>query len=152
MGQFKVLVIGESAALRQHINFVLSQQRFIIIEASDIHTGLEKIQEESFYLVIVDNLVSPSSTMDFLQKVRKVSGCSAVPILLIKEESSPLLETGVSVIPLPPNGRIAADNLDFYYITKPFSMFALNSMVKKIFQDIYTASSPDSRSITLTGS
>ncbi|MGC9311558.1 MAG: response regulator [Sediminispirochaetaceae bacterium] len=141
MGQYKILIIGESAALRRHINYVLSQQRFMIIEASDINTGLKTIQEEPVYLIIVDSLLPPSSAVRFLQQVRELRGYSAVPILLLRDEKNLLLEIEKLGIPPAASGRILTSDLDFYFLAKPFSRDAMNSMVKKIQQDSFLSSS-----------
>ncbi len=140
MGQYKVLIIGESAALRRHINYVLSQQRFMIIEASDMDTGLKTIQEEPVYLLIVDSLFPSSSTVRFLQHIRELPGCSTVPILLLRDEKNLLLEIEKLGIPPSASGRIRTSDLDFYFLAKPFSSDAMNSMVKKIQQDSFLSS------------
>jgi len=140
MGQYRILIIGESAALRRHINYVLSQQRFMIIEASDIDTGLKTIQEEPVYLIIVDSLFPPSSALRFLQRVRELPGNSTVPILLLRDEKNLLLEIEKLGIPPAASGRILTSDLDLYFLAKPFSSDAMNSIVKKIQQDSFLSS------------
>jgi len=140
MGQYRILIIGESAALRHHINYVLSQQRFMIIEASDIDTGFKTIQEEPVYLIIVDSLFPPSSAVNFLQRVRELPGYSTVPILLLRDEKDLLLEIEKLGIPPAASGRILSSDLDFYFLAKPFSSDGMNSIVKKIQQDSFLSS------------
>jgi len=139
MGQFRVLVVGESAALRQHIKYVLSQQRFIMSEAAEVVTGIEKLREDFYSLILVDDMFPPLPMVHFLQSIRKLHGYSAVPILLLRDETQSLWNDNEFGLTGFPRGRFLDDDLDFYYLTKPISTLALNSMVNRILKENFSA-------------
>ncbi len=135
MEQFRVLVVGESAALRQQVRYILLQQNFIVLEAFDLQEGLKKLRQEPIHLIVVDIQFQFSSLVLFLSHVRRLQGGREVPLLLLREEKQ--LPSQSDSMPVSPamSGRIEIEDIDFYYLTKPFSSLGMKAIVKKIFSD-----------------
>lgn len=135
MEQFRVLVVGESAALRQQVRYILLQQNFIVLEAFDLQDGLKRIRQEPIQLIVVDTQFQFSSLVLFLSHVRRLQGGREVPFLLLREEEQ--LPGQSDSMPVSPavSGRIEIAGIDFFYLTKPFSSLGMKAIVKKIFTD-----------------
>lgn len=125
MGQSTVLVIDGSAALRQQIQFVLSQQDYKVVHAATAGLGLRELQKESVCLIIVDSALSNFSVVHFLRNVRNLPSCSAVPVLFLRSDSK-----GQGLV--EPAG--AEDRLQ-HYLTKPFSSDGLMCAVRKSLEN-----------------
>ena len=135
MEQVRVLVVGESAALRQQVRYILLQQNFIVLEALDLQAGLKKLRQEPIRLIVVDIQFQFSSLVLFLSHVRRLQGDREVPLLLLREEKQLPAQTDSMPVSPAVSGRIEIEGIDFYYLTKPFSSLGMNGIVKKIFTD-----------------
>ena len=116
MGQTSVLVIHESAAVRQQICFVLSHQGFEIVEVPNLGSGIRYLRDEPVCLIIADNTLPGFSVPHFLHEIRELPGTGSVPILLLNKEGmdNPYSESHLA------------------YLMKPFSYDSLTATVHRI--------------------
>ena len=83
-----VLVVDDYNTMRRILRNLLSQIGFTKIEeAEDGSTGLRKMREKAYGLVISDWNMAPMSGLDFLKEVRADGTLKAVPFIMITAES-----------------------------------------------------------------
>jgi two-component system, chemotaxis family, chemotaxis protein CheY len=83
-----VLVVDDYNTMRRILRNLLSQIGFTKIEeAEDGSTGLRKMREKAYGLVISDWNMAPMSGLDFLKEVRSDGTLKAVPFIMITAES-----------------------------------------------------------------
>jgi two-component system chemotaxis response regulator CheY len=83
-----VLVVDDYNTMRRILRNLLSQIGFTKIEeAEDGSTGLRKLREKAYGLVISDWNMAPMSGLDFLKEVRGDGSLKAVPFIMITAES-----------------------------------------------------------------
>jgi two-component system, chemotaxis family, chemotaxis protein CheY len=83
-----VLVVDDYNTMRRILRNLLSQIGFTKIEeAEDGSTGLRKMREKAYGLVISDWNMAPMSGLDFLKEVRSDGALKAVPFIMITAES-----------------------------------------------------------------
>jgi two-component system chemotaxis response regulator CheY len=83
-----VLVVDDYNTMRRILRNLLSQIGFSKIEeAEDGSTGLRKMRERAYGLVISDWNMAPMSGLEFLKEVRSDGQLKAVPFIMITAES-----------------------------------------------------------------
>lgn len=116
-----ILIVDDSASMRQMISFTLKQTGVHTVKESiDGKHGLQAVQSEKFDLIITDMNMPNMNGMDFSKALRARSDYKFVPILVLTTESSPELkqqgrETGVTG-----------------WIVKPFNPDQLVKVVQKV--------------------
>ena len=123
MGRGTVLIIDTSAALRQHVNVVLTQLGYNVVEAFDSRAGGRILEEESVCLLIIGRSLAGDSIDRFLQETRKSALNATVPILFLNHEK----------------GTNHRDSLLFPHmlqLTTPFSSDSLEAAVHKLLPDV----------------
>jgi two-component system chemotaxis response regulator CheY len=84
----KILIIDDSAAIRQSISFILQQEGYETIEAQD---GLEGLTMASglpgLDLIITDVNMPNLDGIGFIKKVRELPAYKFTPILVLTTES-----------------------------------------------------------------
>ncbi len=116
----RVLVVDDSAAIRQSISFVLDQGGYEVVEAQDGLDGLDKLAGDNVQLIITDVNMPNLDGIGFIRKVRENPAHRFVPIIVLTTESqnSKMQE-----------GKEAGAT---GWIVKPFSAEKLLSVVKKV--------------------
>lgn len=123
MGLGTVLIIDDSAALRQQVDFVLTQLGYTVVQAFDSREGGRILEEERMCLLIIGCSLTESSMEHFLQEIRKSALNATVPILFLNRE----------------NGTTHVESLIFPHmlqLTTPFSSDSLEAAVHKLLPDI----------------
>jgi len=83
-----VLVVDDYNTMRRILRNLLSQIGFNNVEeAEDGSTGLRKMRERSFGLVISDWNMQPMSGLEFLKEVRNDGQLKETPFIMITAES-----------------------------------------------------------------
>lgn len=82
-----VLVVDDSSAIRQSIKFVLEQNGFQVVEASDGQDGLAKLGENDIDGIISDVNMPNMDGITFTKKVRENSLYKFLPIIILTTES-----------------------------------------------------------------
>jgi len=84
----KILVVDDSAAIRQSITYVLQQGGFEVVEGSDGQDGLNIIQGlDSVDLVITDVNMPNMDGITLIKKIRELPKFKFVPIIVLTTES-----------------------------------------------------------------
>ena len=119
----KVLVVDDSSVMRQIIKKNLKELGFgDITDADDGASGLKKLGEGSFDLVVSDWNMPKMTGIEFLKAVRADDGLKSTAFIMVtseadKEKIVEAVEAGVS-----------------QYIVKPFNANQLEEKVKAIFK------------------
>ncbi len=121
----KVLVVDDSAVMRQIIKNNLKQLGFEndnLSDAEDGQMGLKKAGESGFDLIISDWNMPKMTGIEFLKEVRGADAIKAVPFLMVtseadKEKIVEAVQSGVS-----------------QYIVKPFNANQLEEKISAIFK------------------
>jgi two-component system chemotaxis response regulator CheY len=120
-----VLVVDDYNTMRRILRNLLSQIGFSNIEeAEDGSTGLRKLRERPFGLVISDWNMAPMSGLEFLKEVRSDGSLKDMPFIMITAESKTenvvaAKEAGVS-----------------NYIVKPFNADTLKKKIEAVIGDL----------------
>ncbi len=117
----KVLVVDDSAAIRQSITFVLQQGGYEVREAKDGLDGLSVLETmEQTDLIITDVNMPNLDGISFIRKVRENQKYKFTPIIVLTTESQ-----GSKMNEGKEAGATG-------WIVKPFSSEKLLGVVKKV--------------------
>lgn len=83
----QILTVDDSASVRQMVSFTLRKAGYEVTEATDGQDALGKIAKVKFDLVITDLNMPNVDGIQLIAAVRKMAGCSFVPILMLTTES-----------------------------------------------------------------
>lgn len=88
----KILVVDDSATVRQQVGLALSQAGFEIVEAVDGMDGIDKMNQiVDISLVICDVNMPRMSGLEMLEKFRSDKKLSTVPVVMLTTEGQPEL-------------------------------------------------------------
>jgi len=121
----KILVVDDEERMVRFIRLNLEHDGFLVSEAFDGKTALQKLREEAPDLVLLDVMMPGLDGFEVLQMIREVS---KIPVLMLTAKG----EEDDRVRGL----ELGADD----YITKPFSPRELVSRVKAVLRRTETAS------------
>jgi two-component system chemotaxis response regulator CheY len=117
----KVLVVDDSAAIRQSITYVLQQGGYEVLEAKDGMDGLSALQSmDATDLIITDVNMPNLDGISFIRKVRENAKYKFTPIIVLTTESQ-----GTKMNEGKEAGATG-------WIVKPFSAEKLLGVVKKV--------------------
>ena len=111
----KILVVDDSASMRQMVTFTLRQGGFETIEAQDGQDALNKLQGNTVDLVITDLNMPVMDGITFIKHARAIPAMKTKPILMLtteglagkKEEGKAAGATGWIVKPFDPEKMLA---------------------------------------------
>jgi two-component system chemotaxis response regulator CheY len=117
----KILVVDDSATVRQQVSLALAQAGFDIVEAEDGLQGAQTIAKTpDLALVICDVNMPRMNGLDMIEQVKKDPKNSALPILMLTTEGQPALM------------KRAKENGAKGWIVKPFDAGLLVAAAKKL--------------------
>jgi two-component system chemotaxis response regulator CheY len=88
----KILVVDDSATVRQQVGLALSQAGFEIIEAVDGMDGVDKVgQVTDISLVICDVNMPRMSGLEMLEKLHEDKKHNTIPVVMLTTEGQPEL-------------------------------------------------------------
>ncbi len=117
----KILVIDDSAAIRQSISYILNQEGYETTEACDGLEGLQKLDGVDRLDCIITDVNMPNMDgITFIRKARENAKFKFVPILVLTTESQ-----GAKMNEGKDAGATG-------WIVKPFSADKLLAVVKKV--------------------
>jgi two-component system chemotaxis response regulator CheY len=117
----KVLVVDDSAAIRQSITYVLQQGGYEVLEAKDGMDGLSALETmDATDLIITDVNMPNLDGISFIRKVRENAKYKFTPIIVLTTESQ-----GTKMNEGKEAGATG-------WIVKPFSAEKLLGVVKKV--------------------
>ena len=117
----KILIVDDSAAIRQSISFILTQEGYETVEATDGLEALEALAKlETLDLIITDVNMPNLDGIGFIRKARELANFKFTPILVLTTESQGSKMT---------EGKEAGAT---GWIVKPFNSEKLLGIVKKV--------------------
>jgi two-component system, chemotaxis family, chemotaxis protein CheY len=116
----RILAVDDSASIRQMVGFTLRQAGYDVAGAVDGQDALGQVGKEKFDLIITDLNMPNVDGIQLITAVRKLPGCSFVPILMLTTESQAEKKDA---------GRKAGAT---GWIVKPFNADQLIAVVKKL--------------------
>ena len=116
----QILTVDDSASVRQMVSFTLRKEGYGVAEAVDGKDALAKIGKEKFDMIITDLNMPNVDGIQLIAAVRKLAGCSFVPILMLTTESQAEKKDA---------GRKAGAT---GWIVKPFTKQQMLAVVKRI--------------------
>jgi two-component system chemotaxis response regulator CheY len=116
-----ILIIDDSAAIRQSISYILQQEGYATVEAGDGLEGLSRLDESVRFDCIITDVNMPNMDgITFIRKARENPKFKFVPILVLTTESQ-----GSKMNEGKEAGATG-------WIVKPFSADKLLAVVKKV--------------------
>jgi DNA-binding response OmpR family regulator len=111
----RILLADDEQSIQTLLSFPLQRDGYEVVQASDGREALDRFDEQSFDLVVLDVMMP---RVDGLEVCRRLRAKSAVPIIMLTAKTDEIDK----VLGL----ELGADD----YITKPFSMREFRSRVK----------------------
>jgi two-component system chemotaxis response regulator CheY len=82
-----ILVVDDSASVRQVVGIALKGAGYDVVEASDGVDGLEKLDGRRLHLIISDVNMPRMDGITFITRARQVPGYGFTPIMMLTTES-----------------------------------------------------------------
>lgn len=82
-----VLIVDDSASLRQVVNLTLAGAGYNVIEACDGKDALSKANGEKFHLIISDVNMPNMDGLTFLREVKKNPAYKFTPVIMLTTEA-----------------------------------------------------------------
>ncbi|MEH6543957.1 MAG: response regulator [Porticoccaceae bacterium] len=83
----RILVIDDSASLRQVVNIALCGVGYEVVEAEDGAEALKKLDGSKIHLAICDVNMPVMDGITFVKKVKKIPNYRFLPIIMLTTES-----------------------------------------------------------------
>jgi len=115
-----ILVVDDSASMRQMIKFTLSNAGYKVIEAVDGLDAMEKLKGHPVHMIIADLNMPNIDGIELIRKVRTHEGHKFTPIIVLTTESRTLLKE---------EGKAAGAT---GWIVKPFTQSQLLLVIKRV--------------------
>lgn len=88
----KVLVVDDSASVRQQVSMALTQAGFSVMEAVDGMDGFEKVSKSSDIAAVICDVNMPRMNgLEFVEKVQGTPRPKKLPIVMLTTEGQPAL-------------------------------------------------------------
>lgn len=88
----KILIVDDSATVRQQVGMALTQAGFAVLEAVDGVEGKEQIEKnDDLALVVCDVNMPRMNGLDMVTQVKSEDKYSGLPILMLTTEGDPTL-------------------------------------------------------------
>jgi DNA-binding response OmpR family regulator len=117
----KILVIDDSKVIRGMLRDMLPPANFQVLEAADGQKGLEMIQQEKPWMIMLDFLLPHLNGFQVYESLQQNSELSRIPMLLMSGRK----QEWTSKIPEPFEDKYLV------FIEKPFEQKVLISAIKK---------------------
>lgn len=82
-----ILIVDDSASLRQVVNIALSGAGYDVIEAGDGREGLARLDGRKVHLIISDVNMPNMDGITFVKEVKKLAAYKFTPIIMLTTES-----------------------------------------------------------------
>src|SRR5688572_16442566 len=88
----RVLIVDDSATVRQQVRMALAAAGFEVIEAVDGEDGVQKIRSDSAIVAVICDVNMPKkSGLELIEEIKSGGANSGVPILMLTTEGQPAL-------------------------------------------------------------
>ena len=82
-----VMIVDDSASLRQVVNIALSGAGYTVIEACDGRDALGKLNGDKIHLVISDVNMPNMDGISFVKELKKLANYKFTPVIMLTTES-----------------------------------------------------------------
>jgi PAS domain S-box-containing protein len=115
--EVNILVVDDEIGIREGCKRALSEEGYLVDDAEDGQIGLQKVEQKSYDLILVDLMMPGIGGMDLIRKIHRLDP----EIITVVITGNATIETAVE-----------ATKLGAYdYLPKPFSPEALSAVVKR---------------------
>lgn len=116
----KILVVDDSTAVRQSVTYVLDQEGYEVVQATDGQDALSRLDGTAFSLIITDVNMPNMDGIEFTRTAREIDAYRYTPIVVLTTESqTDKMEAGKAA------GATG-------WIVKPFNADKLMQVVKRL--------------------
>jgi len=116
----KILVIEDEPEMKGLIKQFLEGENYVVEEAVDFHSGLDKIVSYDYDCILLDIMLPGGNGLDLLQELKNINKADSVIIISAKDS----LDDKIKGLDL------GADD----YLTKPFHIAELNARIKSVIR------------------
>ena len=116
----KILVVEDEPEMMGLMKQFLEDENYIVEEASDFQSGLDKIVSFDYDCILLDIMLPDGNGLDLLQELKNMDKADSVIIISAKDS----LDDKIKGLDL------GADD----YLTKPFHIAELNSRIKSVIR------------------
>lgn len=116
----KILIIEDDKDLREITTRSLEKERYVVSQASDYKTALQKIEDYDYDCILLDIMLPDGNGLDLLEELHNLGKRTSVIILSAKDS----LEDKVNGLDL------GADD----YLPKPFHLAELHARLKSLLR------------------
>jgi DNA-binding response OmpR family regulator len=116
----KILVIEDEPEMRGLIRQFLEDENYIVEEAGDFESGLEKIVSYDYDCILLDIMLPGGNGLFLLQELKNMDKADSVIIISAKDSLDDKIQ-GLN---------LGADD----YLTKPFHIAELNARIKSVIR------------------
>ena len=116
----KILVIEDEPEMKGLIKQFLEDENYIVEEAGDFHSGLDKIISYDYDCILLDIMLPDGNGLELLQELKNLDKADSVIIISAKDS----LDDKIKGLDL------GADD----YLTKPFHIAELNARIKSVIR------------------
>lgn len=118
----RIMIVDDSATVRQVLHMTLSQAGYEVIEAVDGENALELFSDHNIDMLVTDLNMPKMDGIDLIKQVRQNKDNRFMPIVMLTTESQPERKK---------EGKNAGAS---GWITKPFKPEQLLSVIKMVCQ------------------
>jgi two-component system, chemotaxis family, chemotaxis protein CheY len=88
----RVLIVDDSATIRQQVRMALTQAGFEVIEATDGEDGVAKIRSDPGICAVICDVNMPKKNgLELIEEIKAGGANSHVPIVMLTTEGQPAL-------------------------------------------------------------
>lgn len=116
----KILIVEDDKDLREITTTSLEKERYVVSQAPDYRTALQKIEDYDYDCILLDIMLPDGNGLDLLQELRDLGKKTSVIILSARDS----LEDKVQGLDL------GADD----YLPKPFHLAELHARIKSLLR------------------
>ena len=116
----KIMIVDDSASMRQMIMFTLTSAGYEVVEASDGMDALKKLNDRMVHLIIADVNMPNMDGIELIRKIRDLKEYKFIPIIVLTTESQ---------VTLKEEGKSAGAT---GWIVKPFTQSQLLQVIKRV--------------------
>lgn len=115
-----ILVIDDSASVRQMVKRILEQVGYEVVEAGNGKEGFEKAKLGMFDAILTDQNMPEMDGMALTRNLRKIQKFNTTPVIFMTTESSDSMK------------QLGRESGASGWLMKPFDPVKLVNMVKKV--------------------
>tara|TARA_B100002019_G_scaffold215279_1_gene187893 strand:- start:294 stop:986 length:693 start_codon:yes stop_codon:yes gene_type:complete len=118
----KILIIEDEPDIRKNLEYNITREGYEVISASSLSEGRQKLESDSFTLLLLDLMLPDGSGLDLFRELKQDKSLSTMPVIILTAKDD---EVDKVV-----GFELGADD----YVTKPFSVRELILRVKAVLK------------------